>query len=204
MYEAQARVKSDKVGSVPYPVAGTPNALAGRSPDDLLLFTNLSKIRPEPAAVIALLDGRGSVLAHVAGASLGALGLQLPDGGAALVGYSVNAAQFLRQNAPPGTRLVMDSVPTFFPIGQKPDRQVPLMTNPNDPIVRNRMLDMLREVATNYDVDGFIFDDRLRFAGLNADFSPVSRTAFEAYANNGKTYQLARRCVPLRGCVPVA
>ena len=80
----------------------------------------------------------------------------------------------------------MDSVPTFFPIGQKPDRQVPLMTNPNDPIVRNRMLDMLREVATNYDVDGFIFDDRLRFAGLNADFSPVSRTAFEAYANNGK------------------
>ena len=46
VYEAQARVKSDKVGSVPYPVAGTPNALAGRSPDDLLLFTNLSKIRP--------------------------------------------------------------------------------------------------------------------------------------------------------------
>ena len=186
LYDARLSVRRDATGTPSYPVMDKPNLPTGRTPDDLLLFNDLTKIRPEPAAVIALLDGRGNVLAHIAGASLSALSLSLPDNGAALVGYSPQAAQFLRLNAPPGTRLVLDAAPVYVPIGQRPERQVPLMTNPNNPDVRNRMLDMLREVATTYAVDGFIFDDRLRFASLNADFSPVSRTAFEAYANSSK------------------
>lgn len=186
LYEAQTRVRRDAVGTPSYPLMDKPNVQAGRSPDDLLLFTDLAKIRAEPNAVIAIVDGKGNVLAHVAGASLAALSVKLPDNGAALVGYSPQAAQFLRQNAPPGTRLDLDTAPVYVPISQRTDRQIPLMTNPNNPDVRNRMLDMCREVATNYPVDGFIFDDRLRFASLNADFSPLSRTAFETYANAGK------------------
>ncbi len=189
LYDEQPRVRRDAPGATAYPVMDKPNSPTGRTPDDLLLFTDLSKIRPEPAAVIAILDARKNVLAHVAGASLAALPLQLPDGGAALVGYSPNATQFLRVNAAPGMRMVMDTQSVFVPIGERADRQVPLMTNPNNPDVRNRILDMLREVATNYEVDGFIFDDRLRYAGLNADFSTVSRTAFEAYANGGRPLQ---------------
>jgi hypothetical protein len=40
---------------------------------------------------------------------------------------------------------------------------------------------MLGEVALNYPADGIIFDDRLRYAGLYADFSPATRQQFEQY-----------------------
>ena len=41
--------------------------------------------------------------------------------------------------------------------------------------VRQRVLDMLTELVRGYAVDGVIFDDRLRYAGINADFSEETR-----------------------------
>jgi hypothetical protein len=40
-------------------------------------------------------------------------------------------------------------------------------------------LSIAREVVKNYDVDGILYDDRLRYAGLSADFSEVTRKQFE-------------------------
>jgi hypothetical protein len=89
------------------------------------------------------------------------------------------------------------SLPEFFPVGLRPDfsaatqivphaqeqDQIPLMMNPHHPEVQQRTFDFVDEVFANYDVDGLLFDDRLRFAGLDADFSPYTRELFEKYVN---------------------
>ncbi len=102
----------------------------------------------------------------------------IPQGGSLLVGTG-RSADFLRQNALPGRPLAYVSKPLFVPISERPEQQVPLMMNPNYPEVRRRALAILREVVSNYAVDGVAFDDRLRYAGLNADFSEFTRAEFE-------------------------
>ena len=55
------------------------------------------------------------------------------------------------------------------------------MTNPVDPAVQQYELSILKEVAAYYpDLDGVILD-RVRFDGISADFSPLSRKEFEKY-----------------------
>ena len=70
------------------------------------------------------------------------------------------------------------------------------MTNPHSPEVRQRFLNMLTEVAQTYAVDGFIFDDRLRYASLNADFSVPGAKAI-LRPTYRQANQMARRRFPL-------
>jgi hypothetical protein len=59
------------------------------------------------------------------------------------------------------------------------------MTNPADPEVQRYELSILKEVASKYpDLDGIILD-RVRFDGISADFSPLSRREFEKYIDAG-------------------
>jgi Glycosyl hydrolase-like 10/Domain of unknown function len=58
--------------------------------------------------------------------------------------------------------------------------QIPLMMNPNSPEVQERVLAFVKEVVGRYRPDGLLFDDRLRYHGLDADFSEVTRAQFEA------------------------
>jgi uncharacterized lipoprotein YddW (UPF0748 family) len=184
-YEVQTRVRRDFMGGASHPVMDRPN-LAPRTPDDLALYTDLSKVRANGDTLISLLDANGFVAAQMTAQALATVQPTLPKGGAALVGFTGNAINFLRTNALPGYRMVLDTAPIYIPISQRPERQVPLMTNPNSPEVRQRILDMLGEVATNYPIDGVIFDDRLRYAALNADFSETTRRQFEQYLGAGK------------------
>lgn len=56
------------------------------------------------------------------------------------------------------------------------------MTNPADPEVQKHELNVLREFVSRYrSIDG-IFLDRVRFDGIECDFTPVSRAAFEKYS----------------------
>lgn len=55
-----------------------------------------------------------------------------------------------------------------------------VFVNPVNPDVRAYELSIIREIAANYDIDGIIFD-RMRYSGLNADFSDLSRRSFEAW-----------------------
>jgi hypothetical protein len=77
-----------------------------------------------------------------------------------------------------GSRFALGSRAEFKPISEA-QTQIPLMMNPYDDRNVERALGFVREVLDGYDVDGIVFDDRLRFGGLNADFSPVTRQAFE-------------------------
>src|SRR5438876_336379 len=104
----------------------------------------------------------------------------LPAGVGVLVGNGPGAS-FLRQNAHVDDLLAFQTEPVYVPISQRPEQQIPLMSNPNSAAVRQRVLDMLTELVRGYAVDGVIFDDRLRYAGINADFSEETRKQFETY-----------------------
>lgn len=52
--------------------------------------------------------------------------------------------------------------------------------NPSNKEVQDFQLLRVREVVENYDIDGIVLD-RTRYDNLYADFSPLTKTAFEAY-----------------------
>jgi hypothetical protein len=104
--------------------------------------------------------------------------LVVPRGGMILYGEG-QAATFLRSNATPGGRVELDSASKFVRIGDSTDKQYPLMTSPTNPSVRRRLIDLAREFVVRYRVAGIIYDDRLRYTGINGDFTEIARTQFE-------------------------
>jgi uncharacterized lipoprotein YddW (UPF0748 family) len=135
--------------------------------------------RQAPAnAFGAVIDSTGMVLATVETGRWAFPGV--PMGGSVLLGVG-KAGSFLRTNTGVGRQLRYKTLPNFVPIQERPAQQIPLMMNPHDPRVRQRVLDFVKEVGTNYAVDGLVFDDRLRYGNLNADFSDVTRAKFETF-----------------------
>lgn len=100
-------------------------------------------------------------------------------------GFSISGdesiADKLREIAVPGNVIRFSSTAKFVRIGESQDKQYPLMTNPTNPSVRRRLLDIAKEVTTNYNIDGIIYDDRLRYTGVNGDFSDLTRSLFEQH-----------------------
>jgi hypothetical protein len=88
---------------------------------------------------------------------------------------------FLRSYTWLSRKLFIVSQPVFVKINERPRVQYPLMMNPHLPAVQERALAFIKEVLENYEVDGIVYDDRLRFAGDNADFSEYTRAQFEKY-----------------------
>jgi len=104
----------------------------------------------------------------------------VPKGGVIVYGTG-DQARFLRENIRPGDRLVFETTPMFTRMADWSGTQIPLMMNPNHPAVRQYSLDILREIVKRYPVDGVLYDDRLRYAGMNADFSEITQAAFEKF-----------------------
>lgn len=149
--------------------------------NEVSVFMDGSKL-PLPAEnLFALsLDKQGRV---VDGYEFGGTGdgvPTVPEGGSLLVGAG-GANELLRELATPGIKPYFDAGPNFVPISDRPSQQYPLMMNPNHPEVQSRALAIVDEIMRNYEIDGILYDDRLRFGGLNADFSPLSRNLFEQF-----------------------
>lgn len=106
--------------------------------------------------------------------------MTLPRGGYLLWGAGM-AGDFLRRECTPGSTVSLDTTPVFVPISERPEGQIPLMMNPNHPEIRRYELDIVREVAQKYEVDGILYDDRFRYGGIDADFSSVTRSKFETF-----------------------
>jgi hypothetical protein len=106
--------------------------------------------------------------------------VKVPAGDILLVG-SGSAGDFARYNLTPGTHVEFLTKPGYVRIGDLVGGQIPLMMDPNDPEVRQHALDVIREVASKYPVDGIVYDDRLRYAGIDGDFSEASRSQFEEF-----------------------
>lgn len=140
-------------------------------------FSDASKAKnPPPGAVGIVMDGEGTVMAVKTNQNWDIP--FLPTGGSVWVGIG-KAAAFLSRNCVIGIRYGIESIPKFQRISERPDQQIPLMMNPHDPVVQDRVISFVKEVLQNYAVDGILFDDRLRFGGMNADFSDVTRVQFE-------------------------
>jgi uncharacterized lipoprotein YddW (UPF0748 family) len=122
-----------------------------------------------------------SLLAGRAGGA-GLPPISLPPRGFAIVGRGA-AGKWIAAHALVGQIMLLGADPDFVPIANdNSGKQLyTIYCDPNNADVRKHELDIVREVVTRYDVDGVIFDDRLRYAGLNADFGEPSRKAFESY-----------------------
>lgn len=142
------------------------------------VITRADKTKNPPKdAVGVVIDDRGAVIMVRTTANWDITAV--PENGSLLVGTGP-AGDYLLRNARMGFGIGYESKATFVKISDRPEQQMPLMMNPHHPKVRERGLDFIREILTNYrDVDGVMFDDRLRYGGLNADFSEITREEFE-------------------------
>lgn len=184
LYEPKPIVKSNLDGV--FPIAPTPNLT---DPTAVDVYESAEKLPPTfPAGFEVALNSSGRVIES------GEQGpndkpLIFPKGGVVLFGSDVtggatgvpSAATWLRQNSLPGTAVSFDTQPEYVPMGQSKQSQIPLMMNPNDPAEREYELAVVKELVSNYALDGILYDDRFRYAGLDADFSPLTRDLFEAY-----------------------
>ena len=100
--------------------------------------------------------------------------------GSILLGIE-KTAEFLKENLKPTQSIKIKTIPEFVEISKRPNSQYPLMMNPHHPANQKRTLDFVKEILQNYEVDGIVFDDRLRFGGIDADFSQYTKKEFEKY-----------------------
>jgi hypothetical protein len=106
--------------------------------------------------------------------------INFPRRGFVLLGRGEGAA-VLRAHTSPGEKILFDTEARYMPISEQPSPQIPLMMNPVHPEVQAYELSIMREFLANYEVDGVMYDDRFRYAGLDADFSELTRNAFEGH-----------------------
>lgn len=177
-------------GGARYPLAAK---LDIADPNSVSVFTSSAKLPPSQAGAFAITirkNGRIQDGFEFGGAGNGIP--SVPSGGSILYGTGT-VADFLRQNCHAGDLTAFDTDATFRPMAevgsaQEGTAQIPLMMNPNDPSVRGYELSIAREVVGKYPVDGILYDDRLRYAGIDADFSPLARSKFEAVVGQKLTW----------------
>ncbi len=182
LYEPKITLKSP-LGPT-FPTMSRVNVMPADA-SEIGVFTDQSKLPTLPiqgAFAVTLAPGHRVVDGFENG-GLGSNVPTIPDGGALLIGIGT-AADFLRQNSLPGQRLDYEVAPHLVLSGTRPKREIPLMMNPNDPRVQAHIFDIVREIATKYPVNGIMFDDRLRYAGLDGDFSDLTRQQFEKFVGH--------------------
>lgn len=163
---------NDKKNAAPTPVAISYISTASSLP------------KLDPSTVIATVDWpRNAITQIVDGATADAKEPSIPERGYALVGTGPGA-DFLRKNAQVDMKSAFDTDPVFVRISERPNQQIPLMVNPNRPEVQDYELNVIKEVAQKYDADGYLYDDRFRYAGMNADFSYWTQALFEKYVGH--------------------
>ena len=106
-------------------------------------------------------------------------GTQAPAG-RMLLSASGAAGEWLKSIAS-ACPIALFAKPRFIPARQAAEQHNAIFVNPANPDARAYELSIIREIAENYKVDGIILD-RMRYPGLNADFSDFSKDLFETWA----------------------
>lgn len=156
--------------------------------DTLSALTNTALLHKDrPGSTVAVFNFSARVVQVVEGANIKASNITLPLRGFALIG-SGRGGEWLKANAQVGQILTFVDSPRYERVQAVPEQKFTMFVDPNNPQVRQHEWDMVREVVTNYPVDGMVFDDRLRYAAVTADFSPRTQAAFEAYVGRKLTW----------------
>jgi len=124
-------------------------------------------------------DAGGKVTASVLGPALADSPFLFPPGGYVILA-SGPAGAWLAANAKVGGTTTIEGKTRLVPMGMSADEHVTVFVNPANPEVRSYELSIISEIAANYDVDGIVFD-RMRYPGMYADFSDLSRAEFEKW-----------------------
>ena len=184
LYEATRTITAPVIGAGAIAISDTPNEI----PDvdtEVALYTNadtLSRNYREDGTVLVT-NFVGRIMAVIDVQSLSSIRVSAPPEGAVLVGFG-RAGVALRNQFKVGDIVQFNSAPKYVQIKDASEQKVTMFVNPNDPQVQQHELNIVEEIATNYAIDGMIFDDRMRFAAINADFSPLSRQLFEQYVGH--------------------
>lgn len=108
-------------------------------------------------------------------------GVRIPAGGYLLVGQG-QGALWLQDNVKRGDILQWRASRRLLRAADAPSETVAIFLNPADQRVRDYELRIVEEIVSGYEIDGIVFD-RMRYPGLQGDFSPVSRMEFEKFVH---------------------
>jgi uncharacterized lipoprotein YddW (UPF0748 family) len=124
-----------------------------------------------------VLDGDNRCVGLVDSALLGDDPLIAPEGGHLIPATRDADRAWCAANLKPGAAVVFDLRTGRTPIARAPSEKVACFVNPLHPDARRHELDLVRELVTNYDLDGLVLD-RCRYSNLYNDFSDRTRDAF--------------------------
>ena len=79
-----------------------------------------------------------------------------------------------------GSEVRLSAKPRFIPARLAAEMHNAIFVNPANRDARDYELRVIGEMAAKYDLDGIVLD-RMRYSGLNSDFSDASRHAFETW-----------------------
>ncbi len=123
------------------------------------------------------LDANNRITGMLDSALLGDEPLAAPEEGHLLTAVRAQDRAWVSQHLHVGSQVRFDMHTAMLPITKAPSEKVSCFVNPLNPEVRKHELDMVREIVTNYDVDGLVLD-RCRYSNLYNDFSDLTRNAF--------------------------
>lgn len=127
-----------------------------------------------------VIDKDDRVTGFVDSALLGDNPLSAPDEGYLISATRASDQQWIGMHLTPGAIVRFDLQTPLVPIAQAANEKVACFVNPLNPDVRRYELAMVRDIASRYDIDGFVLD-RCRYADFYNDFSDITRRAFEQY-----------------------
>ncbi len=143
--------------------------LYGADPD------TAGKLPPNTVYVRVSKDGRPMIC----GTATGYARLSAPEGGYLLLG-SGKAGEWLKSVADSKGRFDLQGTKVLATVGSSTAAHNAIFVNPLHPGARRYALSIIQEICRNYPVDGLVLD-RMRYPNLYADFSDLTRTAFEKY-----------------------
>ncbi|HZT43071.1 MAG TPA: alpha amylase family protein [Chthonomonadaceae bacterium] len=124
-----------------------------------------------------VLDADNHVAGMVDSALLGDDPLLAPEGGHLIPVTRPADRTWAAQHLKAGATVRFDLQRSRTPIAQAASEKVACFVNPLNPEARRHELDIVRELVTNYDIDGLVLD-RLRYSNQYNDFSDLTRQAF--------------------------
>lgn len=143
--------------------------LYGEDPD------STGKLEPNTFYVRVTQDGRPQL--H--GTASGRARLSAPSGGYVLAGTGA-AGEWLRGVVERGGRFELKGTKILLPVTATDTAHNAVFVNPLHPQARAYALSIIREISDNYRIDGLVLD-RMRYPNIYADFSDLTRAAFERH-----------------------
>ncbi|MCL5103735.1 MAG: family 10 glycosylhydrolase [Armatimonadetes bacterium] len=119
------------------------------------------------------------------GTAAGKPKISTPEGGFLLVANG-EAGAWLKKSAESRTRFHLDGKGVLKSVSELDNVHHAVFVNPLHPDVRAYELGVVKEICRRYAVDGLVLD-RMRYPNIYADFSDITRKAFEGFMGQAVT-----------------